>query len=343
MPSARAAWTLASLVALGAMAPGDARLHRPHTPLLRAGRQGHDAVDGIDTPRPTRTRCQGARDTEALPDILAFNLRSAPFPSTEHPDVAVHVPEGFDGTLDPGVIVFFHGWENCVVNVLGNVDAACTPDGPVRDALHLAEQLDAARANAILVAVEGRFDVAAGDPGQLLVPGSFRELLHELLVEHLDDPLGCELDVDDLDRVVVASHSGGYQSVSAVLKVGQVPIAEVVLLDSLYGEIGVFNDWIATSPARFDPLRDDALRWVNVYTCCGGTSDNSRAMAGGVWNALVAAGRDDAVYQDDTTATIAPLDLARPIVFKLTDLPHADVPKNWFRPLVEASGFAMLP
>ena len=52
-----------------------------------------------------------------------FNLRSAPFPGSGHPDVAVHVPPGFRLDNRPGLLVFFHGHNNCVANVC----TACTP------------------------------------------------------------------------------------------------------------------------------------------------------------------------------------------------------------------------
>ncbi len=306
----------------------------------RRGRFARDPTRRLQTDRASRTKCQGARAPDAIPAIATYHLRAAPFPGTDHPDVAVHVPPGFDGTVDPGVVVFFHGWENCVTNVLGSVDAACSPDGPVRDSMHLAEQLDSAQVNAVLVAVEGRYDVQSGEPGQLVTPGNFRALLHELFVEHLNDPLGCELDVDDFDRVVLASHSGGYQATSAVLQFGGVPVREVQLFDSLYGELYAFHHWIASNAPRFDNGRDDALRFANVYTCCGGTLDNSRVMAGGIIEPLATAGRDAALYSDDSTTAITPTDLDRPVLFKLSELSHVDVPRSWFRTLVQSSGFA---
>lgn len=39
-----------------------------------------------------RTTCQGARDASTIAPVLFYNRRSAPFPGTAHPDVAVHVP-----------------------------------------------------------------------------------------------------------------------------------------------------------------------------------------------------------------------------------------------------------
>ena len=239
-------------------------------------------------------------------------------------------------------MVFFHGFENCVVNVVGATDTACTPDGIVRDALHLAEQLDAARVNALLVAPELRFDLATGDPGMLTTPGRLREMLHELLTEQLDPLLGCELDVDDFERIAIVSHSGGYQATAAVLTTGGVPVREVALFDSLYGEMATFDEWVRGQASRFDRARDDDLRWVNIYTGGGGTFDNSRAMASSVALGLSDAQMSGSLFDDDTIAPLSREDMAHAVVFKLTDAAHRDVPKLFFRAVVEASGFLPL-
>jgi hypothetical protein len=174
--------------------------------------------------------------------VLFYNLSAAPFPDASTPSVAVHIPPGFDPSNRPGLIVFFHGFDNCVANVVGATDTPCVDGGLARTALHLVDQLDAARVNAILVAVELEVDQATGNPGQLATQGNFRALLHELLTVHLDAVLGCALDVDGLDRVVVSSHSGGYAAAASVLAYGTVAaVREIDLFDSLYGDIPVFD------------------------------------------------------------------------------------------------------
>ncbi len=294
----------------------------------------------IDAPS---TACQGARDASAIAPVLFYNLTNAPFPGTAHPDVAVHVPTGFDGTRRPGLIVFFHGFDNCVANVMGSVDTACTAGGAARDALHLVDQLDAAHVNAILVAVEIDFDQATGSPGELTTPGKFHAMLHELFTDHLNAVTGCTLDVGDLDRVVVSSHSGGYQAAAATIAHGQVTqLREIDLLDSLYGEIPTFDGWVQTNVKRFDPMRTDGLRWVDVYTSTGGTDTNSRTMSTSAAMWLSAAGLSASYFDDDTTATLVPADYAHPVIFKHSALPHGDVPKYYFQQLAQASGFAPL-
>src|SRR5436190_19645152 len=61
-------------------------------------------------------------------------------PSPDHPNVIVYVPQGFDASAPIDLVVFVHGFNNCVTDVLGDDNIACTPGGPVRNAYQLATQ-----------------------------------------------------------------------------------------------------------------------------------------------------------------------------------------------------------
>jgi hypothetical protein len=299
------------------------------------------------------TACEGNRP--ALPEVLAFELRSGAFPGSGHPDVGVHVPAGFDASRQPGVVLYFHGWNGCVAASLGNEDAPCSEDGDPRTASGLAEQIDQAHVNALLVAVELRVDLPTGEPGQLAMPGALHELLSELFSEHLAGPLGCMLDVDALDRIVVIAHSGGYQAAASAIRYGGLAqMSEVVLLDSLYGADDVFAEWVEQA-AESAGAR---LRFVDLYTSAGGTVDRSRTLAA---VARRAAGGFTGVVYDDDAILGTPLDLsaagrsatnlsdgalaqrlARPVVFQRVPLEHSQLPRAYFRTLVRAAGFAPL-
>jgi hypothetical protein len=278
--------------------------------------------------------CSGHRPP--LPDALYYELRSGAFPGSGHPDVAVHVPPGFDATQLPGVVVYFHGWNGCVAAALSSDDMPCTEGGAPRPAARLSAQTDEARVNALLVAVELRYDMPTGEPGELAASGGMRELLRELLEERLADPLGCRLDVDELDRVVVIAHSGGYQAAAGALAYGDLPqITEVDLLDAYYGADDVFGAWVLDTVARFDGSR----RFVDLYTCCGGTVERSRSMA-----RLLASddGADTMVFDDDSDRDVDQAALAFPVVIKRTPAAHPDLPRTYFRALIEAAGFARI-
>ena len=291
---------------------------------------GGDVGSASPVPTAPATACEGLRPP--MTQSLLYELRAGAFPGSGRPDVAVHVPPGFDATRRPGVVVYFHGWNGCVQVALGDDDVPCSEGGDVRAASHLAAQLDAARVNAVLVAVELRADLPTGEPGQLATLGGLRALLHELFAEHLAAALGegCALEVDALDRVVVVAHSGGYQAAAAVLAMGDVPsITEVVLLDALYGADEVFARWLGD--AGFDAPR----RFVDLYTCCGGTLEHSRTLAALAHDAGRPILDDDSATAEPTAAT-----LERPLVFERVLRAHGELPEAYFRPVIEAAGFA---
>jgi pimeloyl-ACP methyl ester carboxylesterase len=297
------------------------------TPSVAAARGATSAL------QPPRTACEGNRGP--LPNVLAFALRAGAFPGSGNPDVAVHVPRGFDATRRPGLVLYFHGWNGCVATALGEEDAPCIEGGDVRPASRLAAQIDEARVNALLVAVELSIDQTTGDPGQLAMPGDLRDLLRELFSEHLAETLGCTLDTEQLDRVVVVAHSGGYQAAADALRYGQVlQIGELDLLDALYGADDVFSEWARDAAATLDVPR----RFVDLYTTGGGTLDRSRALAAIARGA--AGAYADRVYDDDRNAELAEGNLARPVVFKRVKQGHSELPEAYLGVLLRAAGFA---
>jgi hypothetical protein len=302
------------------------------------------APAALDSPRSPAAPVDDQGRTEAcagdrppLPDMLTFELRSGAFPGSGHPDAAVHVPPGFDATRRPGVVLYFHGWNGCVGAALADEDVPCTEDGDARTASGLSAQIDEARVNALLVAVELRVDLPTGEPGQLAMPGNLRELLRELFTEHLAEPLGCALDVDMLDRVVLVAHSGGYQAAASALRYGDLPqITEVDLLDALYGADDVFADWVQQAVEDLDR----GLRFVDLYTSAGGTLERTRTLA--KLARRYAGSLEDVVENDDSDGDLSPETLLRPIVFKRVPLQHSQLPRAYFGALVRAAGFAAL-
>jgi hypothetical protein len=286
------------------------------------------AASAADSPAPMRAASPVVRA-----QTLRFALRSAAFPDDAGPSVAVHIPQWFDAARHPGGVVYFHGWNGCVEVALGDEDAPCTDDGISRHASRLSAQLDDARVNALLVAVELRADMPRGEPGALAMPGGLRNLLRELFLEHLAEPLGVLVDVDDLDPVVIVAHSGGYQAAAGAFRLGDVAHAsELVLLDAFYGGDAIF----------LDALRDPSVRFLDLYTCCGGTLERSRAAALLAHDARGAHAGD--VYDDDTDA---PLPDAAPLrhgaVFKRVADAHGELPRTYMRSVLETAGFRVVP
>ncbi len=318
------AWVALALTAgLGILAPVALRV-RPD----RAGSQ------------PPTNRCEGG--VAPGPDTRMIHLRNGAFPGSDHPDVAVHIPPGFDATRQPGLVLYFHGWQGCVAAAVSAQDVPCDDDASgLHIAADLANQVDAARVNALLVAVELRFDQATGEPGRLAIPAGARELLRELFAEHLSAWLGCPLDVDALDRIVIIAHSGGYQAAAGVLVAGDLPqVGEVILLDALYGAEDIFRRWIADDIRRFDTRAAAPLRFVDLYTCCGGTTALSQTLADMVRLDLERANLADALHDDDVDDDPPPSSFAVPVVFQRVRDAHGDLPRLYVRRLLEASAFA---
>ena len=168
---------------------------------------------------------EGPAPEDALPADLTVTTDAAPrwprtylltldagaFPKTaEHPSALLYVPTGFVASPPVSMVVYIHGFNNCVENIVRPTASGqpCKTGGAVRNAYNLIAQLEASGRNALLLCPEVAFDRASSDPGQLGVTGGFRALVKEALLQVQAD-LG-SIDVDKLGPVVVASHSGGY-------------------------------------------------------------------------------------------------------------------------------------
>ncbi|MCX5742904.1 MAG: hypothetical protein NT062_10455 [Proteobacteria bacterium] len=259
---------------------------------------------------------------------LPVDLVHGAFPvSPDHPSAIVHVPANFDPTPPVDVVVYIHGFSNCITNVIGDVDTACTPGGAARSAFQLAAQLAASQRNAILVVPEVRYDQASGDPGALGTQDGLRALLEEAL-GHVAVPLA------DVGRVIVASHSGGYRAVAAMATIGGVPVDELWLFDSLYGETTRFDAYVNADLASFatlQPLR----RFADIYSTSGGTLANSEAMAD---RAVTWVTADPSVLVDDRTTATWPDDVYHHgLLFKHSGLSHDGVARYYFERMLATS------
>ena len=75
--------------------------------------------------------------------------------------------------------------------------------------------------NALLVIPEVKYDAASSDPGQLGKTNGFLNFMEELLSsQHALAPILGEHHVEDLGRISVFTHSGGYRVASRIATQG---------------------------------------------------------------------------------------------------------------------------
>ena len=256
-------------------------------------------------------------------------------PSPDHPSVVVVSPEGFDPTAPTELVVYIHGFDNCVTNIVGDTPQACTPGGALRNAYSLAAQLEQSGRNALLVCPEVAFDQATGNPGQLGTANGMRAMLAETLAA-LPAPLG-PLDVAKVGTVIIASHSGGYVAAAAMATIGGIPVSELWLFDSLYGETTSFDGWVMQDLAGL-ATTTPSRRFSDVYTSGGGTLSNSQAMAA---RAAGWVASDPSILIDDRSMMPLPdASYHHGLIFKFTGLAHDDVPRMYFAPMLATSSLS---
>ena len=319
----------------------DAAVEDPDEPVLDAGKPDARAKPPApDAGKPDGGAVDPGCARADWGAARTFELAHGAFPDSGHPDVAVYVPKHFDPCKPQGAVVFFHGFKNCVANVIGSEPTVCTEGQPARSALGLIDDLEATNANAVLIAVELKYDQATGAPGALANDNGMLSLLDELYTEQLSPWFEHDVKVTDLDRVVLTSHSGGYTALARALDSGGLPnVTDAVLFDSLYGEMAAYEDFTLGQLERFDVNAAEPLRFGIVYTSGGGTDDDSRALAHEIQSALETEDREDALLFDDTTDTLDVGAYATPIVIKHSGLSHDGVVPYYFGLFVAAAGF----
>lgn len=187
-----------------------------------------------------------------------LNLEHAPFPG-EHGEALVYIPAGLDTASGVDVVVYFHGWSNCIQTVVGTAPRPCTPGGPNRGASDLLGQFARSGRRAILVVPQLKFDAASGDAGMLTTDRWFADMLLEI-----QQAMG----LGPVRSVTLYAHSGGYVATNAVLMHGGVPILGVCLLDALYGYSNTFYEFA-----------QGGGKLASLYTADGGTRATNVALA----------------------------------------------------------------
>jgi hypothetical protein len=154
----------------------------------------------------------------------------------------LHIPKGFDPRRPALIVVFFHGNEAKLVR-------------DVRNRQEVPRQVAESGLNAVLVVPQFAVDALDSSAGRFWQRGVFTQYLAEA-AERLTRLYGDDRVRGTFERapVVIAAYSGGYHPAAFILKSGAVDSRAqgVILLDSPFGDLEKFADWLARrTPAFF--------------------------------------------------------------------------------------------
>lgn len=191
---------------------------------------------------------------------LTVSLTQGPYPFGnsvhEDPTTLIFVPhhyvygyrrlnprtQGVESPAGLDMVVHFHGHKTTARRSM--------------EQLELREQLYESFQNAILVVPQGPVNAADSRFGKLDTPGGFerflgnvRRVLQTPEVARALHPKARLPPQARVGKVCVSAHSGGYKAAARAAEYGQFPIQEIYLFDALYGELGVFADWLEEDPA----------------------------------------------------------------------------------------------
>lgn len=271
--------------------------------------------------------------------VTLDHLLEAAFP--EHPEVLVHVPESFTGPGPLNVVVYLHGWNNCIRITAGDEDGSCSEGAAVRTGMDVVRQFDIAEPDAILLLPQLAFDQATVRAGSLERRGGFRRLLEEVLGRtEVATMLGGPRTFADVGRVTVFAHSAAYVPAAAMLDRGGVDIHDVFLLDALYRNLPPFAAWAHAHARELLPDAPSYRHFAIIYTDREGTGANSRALINDLSMNVEPMLQARTIWSDRTLVPPSMHALSRPIVVQRTDTPHVTIPRTFLAPLLAASGLA---
>ena len=238
--------------------------------------QGQTAATGDKTHSPMRSEASRASSKARGPEIVDIGVSAFPYdgtvPETDgtpflqkdaggnlfhiaprggklladktyaDPRSLLFIPRAFDPRAPAALVLFLHG-------------NLATLSRDVVRRQHVPEQVEASKANVILVAPQLAVDALDSSAGRFWKQGFLDDYLRkaaEGLAALSDGRVGAD-EIDALPVIIVA-YSGGYLSTAFSLQYALAQsrsrIAGVVLLDALFGEEPKFADWVIATHAQ---------------------------------------------------------------------------------------------
>lgn len=165
--------------------------------------------------------------------------------------VGLFIPRDFQRTNKTNVLVYLHGWSNNVRKAIAEYK--------------LREQISASRQNVILIFPEGPRDATDSGCGKLEDKDGLKHLVEEALAALRADG---KINTTKIGHVLIAGHSGAYRGLACCADHGglDAELTGVCLLDSSYGNLDMFVNWVQRHPkGAFFSIFTDHLSPQNVY------------------------------------------------------------------------------
>ena len=271
-----------------------------------------------------------------MPTFVYSGLAHAAFPDSGHADALVHVPRIFDPQRF-GLLIYLHGFDNCIENVAAPAPGIHDPPHPTAD---LIAQLEDSEKNVLLFLPETKYHEQSRDPGALGEPGGLARLLSEVLDKLVQDcPALASLAHDGLThihRTLLCAHSGAYRAAIRMVQHGGLDVHELCLLDSLYKDVDEYEALLTQRVAQ--QAQGIAQRYVNLYRA-GGTAAHSVAQGELLRRLIEQHGLPpDSLAFDDQESEPSEADLVHPWVVKRVPTAHSDFGRTYIGRLLRTSG-----
>jgi hypothetical protein len=155
---------------------------------------------------------------------------------------------------------------------------------------------------------------------------------HVFLLSVLYYVVGTSYSSNDVSRIRIYSHSGGYYVIGNMAIVGGLSqVYELCLLDGLYANFDQFNAFIQNHITNFG-VSNNEYRFSSIYSTDGGTYNNNIAMEKNVEKWLYDVNCSNDLYFNNNIDVDLTSDIVEEysVIFHHTHLEHNDIPRELF-------------
>lgn len=278
-------------------------------------------VSSVQPPGPTPSTSATPPATEKPREAFAAFLHTkagndAPF---GEPNAWVYVPTGFDPKAPLRLVVFFHGFSNCLRSFVAAEGVPCRQFQPPRTAYSLPAQIERAGLGSIAIVPQLAFDRRSSDPLKLRDKGAMKALVREVLEEHLG-PLG-KRSLDEVVDVTFVAASGGSEALGPALTNGGLGVTRVILMDAYYAASLDLQKFAFDEVDHFAKERRLAVVYSDSEPTLGPTTGFADELA----FHLNAKASPALLFHEKVAREVQPDDFRAPISFVHSKLGHDEI------------------